>query len=547
MSKKKTIKTALVSKVAVAYARYSSNNQREESIDAQLRAIREYCERENIVLLECYVDEALTGQNDDRAGFQRMLEDVFRGHIKVDTVLVHKFNRFARNKFDSALYKKRLKDVGVRVISVTQPIDDSPEGAMLESIIEAMDEYYSANLALEVKKGLRENALQGKRPGGKAAFGLTVTKDGHYAPGKDAWIVKRIFEEYASGVPLATVVAQLNKEGLRNAHGRSFSIRTVFDMLRNEKYIGNFIYKLGNETIRLDGIIEPIIDKELWARVQKICNQPLKARMRHQKAQYYLTGKTYCGECGMPICGAGSKRMRDGSLYYYYKCVGKTAHKNGCKNPGLNKEWYEKTVLKATVDAVMNEEKLREIARLAFEELQTAQQSPAEKLGALQKELASLNSQQKRLADLYLIGTFDIDELNAKNKDFAARKVEIELEIEKQNAAMLHDNVTEDDIYNYVSNYIEKLKTGSTSSDEFMRSVFNTFVEKVIVYHDTITVLLNADFSSFNGGDDGENGGGDKRQFTGAFCHLPTYKLEAKIMRKRKIFGRNELTQIIIP
>ena len=137
---------------AVAYARFSSAGQREESIDAQLRAISDYCERENIKLIDIYTDEAQSATSDNRDNFRVMTDAIFKGKYDIDAVLVHKFNRFARNKYDSALYKKRLRDIDIKVVSVTQPIDDSPEGRILESMIEAMDEYYSENLALEVKK-----------------------------------------------------------------------------------------------------------------------------------------------------------------------------------------------------------------------------------------------------------------------------------------------------------------------------------------------------------------------------------------------------------
>ena len=165
---------------AVAYARFSSNNQREESIDAQLRAISDYCERENIQLVDIYSDEAQSAKTDNRDDFKNMTDAIFKGNYDIDAVLVHKFNRFARNKYDSALYKKRLRDIGIKVVSVTQPIDDSPEGRILESLIEAMDEYYSENLALEVKKGMLENALKGKHTGGGKLLGLSVDDEGYY-------------------------------------------------------------------------------------------------------------------------------------------------------------------------------------------------------------------------------------------------------------------------------------------------------------------------------------------------------------------------------
>ncbi|MGA4517373.1 recombinase family protein [Solibacillus silvestris] len=508
MKKKFPYNAVNVLNVAVAYARYSSNNQREESIDAQLRAIRDYCERNGIMLVETYQDEAQTGKNDDRENFQRMIADIMKGHIKIDTLLVHKFNRFARNKIDSAIHKKRLKDIGVRVVSVTQPIDDSPEGALLESLIEAMDEYYSANLALEVKKGLKENALKGKHTGGNVAFGYSVDNEGRYVPNDNAFIVKRIFEEYAAEVPKTEICERLNNEGLRNQLGNLFNVRTVYDMLRNEKYIGNYIYKLGNETIRLEGIISPaIIDMELWHRVQKLCNQPVKARMRHQKARYFLTGKTICGECGASICGAGSKRMRDNTLYYYYKCVGKTKNKNGCKNASLNKDWYENNVMRAVMKAVMNEEQIKEIARLTYEELQAARQTPAVSTASLKKELSTIKNKQEKLTELYLEGSMDKEMLDRKNGELIKRKYVIETELEKRSAVDQAQDIDESEILNYVKNYIEKLKSDSQSDEDFMRAIFNAFVQQVIVTNSAITVMVNADFSFFDDGDNRKRAG----------------------------------------
>ena len=257
-SMSRTIKRDMVRKTAIAYARYSSNNQREESIDAQLRAIREYCEKENIELIEVFTDEAITGKTDDREDFQNMINKLLKGHIQVDYVLVHKFNRFARNKFDSALYKKKLRDIGIRVVSVTQKIDDTPEGELLEGFLETIDQYYSANLAVEVRKGLRENALKGKHAGGQVLFGYSLDDEGYYVPNENAKIVKRIFEEYADGVPKTDICERLNNEGYRNQRGKRFNTRTLSDLLKNEKYIGNYVYTIDKkETIRLGRMYRP--------------------------------------------------------------------------------------------------------------------------------------------------------------------------------------------------------------------------------------------------------------------------------------------------
>lgn len=526
-------------RTAVAYARFSSNNQREESIDAQLRAIREYCDRENIELIEEFVDEAVSGKTDNRDDFQNMMNKILKGHLQVDIVLVHKFNRFARNKYDSALYKKKLKDIGVKVISVSQKIDDTPEGELLEGFLETIDQYYSANLAVEVRKGLRENALKGKHAGGQVLFGYSLDDEGYYVPNENAKIVKRIFEEYANGYPKTEICERLNKEGYRNQRGKKFNTRTLYDLLRNEKYIGNYVYTIDKrETIRLDGIIKnPPIDKKLWNDVQKLCeNGSLKGRERKKKRNYLLTGKTFCDECGCQISGGGSKRSggrNDGKLLYYYKCVGKTKYKNGCKSRSLNKDVFEPKVLETVMNVVMNERQIERIAKATFEELESMRDAPIVTTKQLQKELSDILSRQERLTDLYLDGTMNKDMLNEKNGELQRRKYQIEDELEKRKNIENSNNVTKDDIKNYITYFVEQIKNSyDQADDEFMKIMFNTFVERIDVGNEKITIHIRMDFSTMDSVV-------ASRKLSGVIHSLPTTKIERMIIRKRHIHGKN--------
>ena len=521
-------------KIAVAYARYSSTNQREESIDAQLRAIREYCERENIELIAEFTDEAISGKSDNREDFQNMINQLLKGHLQADFVLVHKFNRFARNKYDSALYKKKLKDVDIRVVSVTQKIDDTPEGELLEGFLETIDQYYSANLAAEVRKGLRENALKGKHAGGQVLFGYSLDKDGYYVPNENAKIVKRIFEEYVAGYPKTEICERLNKEGYRNQRGKLFNTRTLYDLLRNEKYIGNYVYTIDKkETVRLNGIIkDPPIDKKLWNEVQELCtSSSIRGRYRKQKKSYFLTGKTFCEECGSPISGAGSKRSRNGDLLYYYKCVGKVKHKNGCKNPSLNKDWFEPRVLKTVVNTIMDEERIKQIAKMAFKELESMRDTPVVSTAQLKKELANIVTRQERLTDLYLDGTMDKSMLDEKNGELSRRKYQIEDELEKRKHIADSEDITEEDIKNFILNYVENIKNSYIQEDdEFMRAMFSTFVDKVVVSIDRVEVHIRVDFSHMVMG--------ANENLCGVFHSLPTIKIKRVINRKKNIHGK---------
>lgn len=526
-------------KTAVAYGRFSSNNQREESIDAQFRAIREYCKKENIELIAEFKDEAISGKTDDRADFQNMINQLLKGNLTVDYVLVHKFNRFARNKYDSALYKKKLKDAGIKVISVSQKIDETPEGELLEGFLETIDQYYSANLAVEVRKGLRENALKGKHAGGQVLFGYSLDKDGYYVPNENAKIVKRIFEEYAAGYPKTEICERLNAEGYRNQRGKKFNTRTLYDLLRNPKYIGIYIYTIDRkETIRLEDVIQnPPIDRPLWEQVQKLCQEgSLKGRYRKQKRSYLLTGKTVCEECGCQISGGGSKRSGGngkGKLNYYYKCVGKTKYKNGCKNPSLNKDWFEPKVLQTVLNAVMNDQQIKHLAKLAFAELEAMRDTPAVTTAQLKKELSQILTRQERLTDLYLDGGMDKAMLDEKNGELQRRKYQIEEELEKRKHIANSEDVTETDIEEFIKGFVEKIKKSpDQTDDEFMRVIFHTFIDKVYVSKERVTVHIRADFSLMSEAVANE-------QLGGVIHSLPTVRIEKLIARKKHIHGKN--------
>lgn len=524
-------------KVAVAYARFSSNNQREESIDAQLRAIREYCEKENIELIAEFVDEAVSGKTDNREDFQKMINQLLKGHIQADYVLVHKFNRFARSKFDSALYKKKLKDVDTKVVSVTQKIDDTPEGELLEGFLETIDQYYSANLAAEVRKGLRENALKGKHAGGQVLFGYSLNKDGYYVPNENAKIVKRIFEEYVAGVPKTVICERLNAEGYRNQRGKTFTTRTLYDLLRNEKYIGNYVYTIDKkETIRLDGIIQnPPIDMKLWNEVQQLCKESaekVKGRRHPSGNFYYLTGKAFCGECGSRICANGSKRSNGtGKLNYYYQCVEKVKHKSGCKNPGINKDYIEPKVLSVILSVIMDKDYIKKFAHTAYNEILAMRKKPVVSTADLKKELAQITKKQERLRDLYIDGAMSKEILDEKNGELNRRSFQIKDELEKRKNIIESEDITVEDIEKFITQYIDNvLENYKQSDEEFKRIIFHTFLEKVVISKDKVEVHIHTPFSRMDNGDVA----GDSVRFTGVLHRLSTVKIVCSFRRKKR-------------
>lgn len=288
-------------RTAYAYARFSSDNQREESIDAQLRAIRAYCEREQIKILHEYTDEAFSARTDKRPAFQQMFADIKTA--PADYIIVHKLDRFARNRYDSAFYKSQLSKAGMRLVSVLERLDDTPESIIMEGLLESLNEYYSANLAREVRKGMDENIIQGKRLGGKAPFGYYV-KDQHLYPSEDAPTVQQMFQSYADGKSMK----QIAKD-----HGRSGTgLNRLFG---NEVYIGTLV----SGQRRHENAHEPIISRTVWDAVQKRLHDNTLNGAGKAKHEYLFSGKLVCGECGRRLVGVHAYQ---GHCYYTCRTKG---------------------------------------------------------------------------------------------------------------------------------------------------------------------------------------------------------------------------------
>ena len=265
---------------AAIYARYSSDNQREESITAQIRAAKEYCAKKEYTVIQEYTDEALSARTDDRPAFQRMIKDAQNNYF--DVLVVHKIDRFARDRFDDAHYKRILKLAGIGVEFVEQRIDGSPEGIILESVLVGMAEYYSQNLAKEVKKGLKENALQAKHNGGIPPLGYDVANGQYVINEQEAKIVQDIFSLRAQGRGYTEIVAYLQNRGYKTKRGGPFGKNSIHDMLKNKKYIGIYTFgrvsgghsekrnshKTSDTMIELEGKIPAIIDADIFNIVQ---------------------------------------------------------------------------------------------------------------------------------------------------------------------------------------------------------------------------------------------------------------------------------------
>ena len=274
---------------AVIYARYSSDNQCEESIEGQIRECTAYAEKNGITIVKHYIDRAISAKTDNRPEFQQMIKDSDKKLF--DIVLVWKLDRFARNRYDSARYKTQLKKNGVKLMSATEIISEGPEGIILESVLEGYAEYYSADLAEKVVRGQTENILKGRCNGGRGTFGYTLDSERkfHIDPLTSPFVLES-FKKYNEGSTMKEIRDWLNENGIKNPVGGAFTYNSVEHMLKNRRYIGELKFR----DVVVPDAIPPIIPLELFEDVQeKIAKNKKAPARRKAEDDYLLTTKLF--------------------------------------------------------------------------------------------------------------------------------------------------------------------------------------------------------------------------------------------------------------
>ena len=455
-------------KTAVIYARYSSDSQTEQSIEGQLRVCEEYAAKNNIVVIDTYIDRAMTGTNDNRPDFQRMIRDSAKKTFGY--VLVYKFDRFSRNKYETAIHKKALKDNGVRVISATEYIPDSPEAIILESMLEGYAEYYSAELSQKVKRGMNESRRKGNFTGGVVIYGYKVENKKLVVEEDKAEIVRYIFSQYSAGVYVKDIIVALNERGITN-RGKPFAKNSVYNILRNEKYAG--IYRHGDEIF--ENIYPAIVDKKTYEKVRSKIEKNRYGK-RSTSTVYLLRHKISYGYCGKPIsaeCGTA----KNGKVVRYYKCLGKK-NGNGCRKSQVKKEVLEVLVTDSIAEALSSKECVDKIVH-ALLELQ-------EKQFADDGEEKRIKKEQKRVA-------MSIDNIMAaiENGGTAASAMKRlrELEARQQDLEKALCIECAKNSFKLTADEIRKFYKQALESEP--RMLIDLFVKEIILYDDRMEIIYN--------------------------------------------------------
>ena len=464
---------------AVIYARYSSDKQTEQSIEGQLRVCYEYAKNNNLTILTEYIDRAITGTNDNRPAFLQMIED--SELKKFDYIIVYKFDRFSRNKYDSVVYKHKLKEYGVKVVSATEAISDSPEGELMEGLLEMFAEMYSKDLSQKVKRGMRENIIKGNSLGGYPLYGYKVVNKKILIDEEKAPAIRYLFEEYASGKPKKQIIKELNAMGYKSNKGKPLSYNSFQDNLKNIKYTGHYEY---GEIVN-DSLYPQIISKELFDRVQKKLKEHKHAPATQKaKIEYLLTGKLFCGHCGAKLVGvSGTSSTKDRHHYYVCSCRYKE-HK--CNKSYEHKKFLEDYVIENILQYIYKDENLEEIAEAILQEYKNDKFNI--KLGEFKTKINQIDTEIDRCFKNFCDAESSElrKRIDAQVKDLTTLKEDLQTELDKLELANKLNHSKED-----IIKWLKLFTQGQRPDEKYYKRLIEYFISCVYVYDDKIALFFN--------------------------------------------------------
>lgn len=458
---------------AVIYARYSSDSQRDASIDQQVKACEQYAIDQGYEVLRIYQDRALTGKTDKRPDFLRMIRD--SGKQDFSFVIVYALDRFSRNKYDSAIYKQKLKENGVRVLSAMEHITDDPTGQLMESILEGFAQYYSDELSQKIHRGLTDNAEKGI-VNGSVPLGYRRGADGHaeIVP-EEAEIVREIFRRVRTGEQLIRIVEDLNRRGVKTKKGAQWNKSSFNRLLSNERYIGVYLYK----EFRIEGGFPAIIDEETFRAVQTVVLEKPQGRgtVKRRKCEaftYLLTGKLWCGECDSPMSGI-SGTSRSGGLCYYYTCT-KKRYEKSCHKKNVPRDLIEQAITRELRQLLEDDDLLEWMADRAIEHLES-ERNTAE-LDAVREQLREATAKRDNLRkNMETGGVLPIvmQWLNERQQEIADLTARLHV-LEKQNEI----SITRD----MILSFLEALRDGDVSDRKYQEMLIDAFLVRAYVFDD---------------------------------------------------------------
>ncbi len=478
---------------AVIYARFSSNNQREESITAQLRKGHDYCQKEGYTVVREYIDEAKSGKTiEKRDAFRAMMNDSAYGEF--DVMVTHKFDRFARNRMEAALVKHHLMQNNVRIEYVEYRIDGSPESVMLEAVMEGQAEFFSLNLSREVIKGQTENVHQGKYNGGPVPLGYDIVNGFYSINEKEAQVIRTIFRMRLEGKTYGEVLAHLNESGMKTKKGERFGKNSLYDILRNPKYCGDYVHgkqrgasRLKNirtrttdmtPRIKVENAIPAIITREEWQTMQEMLNTQ-KRGPQPRSERYLLTGFVRCGQCGSSMTGTKITSKKSNVSYEYYRCDA-SANKKACKSTKIRKDFLEAEVLKEFRRIIKKDTHTKEFWEKVATAHQKMQVDYKDVIVELEQEEKRLNIKLRNLLDIAAEGGAHVAK-EIKRIGDELDLVTSTLQDKKNKATQLISSTS------YLKSLFKELEKDSPAND---RAIVEVFLDRAVITETEVQIYL---------------------------------------------------------
>lgn len=399
---------------------------------------------------------------------------------KFDELIVWKTDRIGRNKEEIALNKYHLKKNGIKIYYVAESIPDTPEGIILESVIEGMAAYYSEQLSQNIKRGQRASAAKAQSTGGNRPLGYLTGPDKKFIiDPENAPTVKLIFDLYAKGKTTAEIVRILNERGHRTLKGVPFTHNSLRTILKNEKYIGIYTYK---DEIRLENAIPPIVDTETFYKVQEMLKYNQRAAAhKNSKTEYLLTEKLFCGKCGAMMVGV-SGTSHTGNRHHYYYCHNQ--RKKLCNKKPVRQEWIEKLVLEYVFKLIQDDALLEFIAESTYQ-YYIEQNTDTSYTESLKKALADVNKSISNLIKAIEQGIINEATKNRMN-ELDEQKAEIESALAsaklKQNLGLTKEHI----LY-----FLHQFSNMNYTDSECQKRLIKTFINSIFIYDDKVVLTFN--------------------------------------------------------
>lgn len=454
-------------KTAVIYARYSSTNQTEQSIEGQVHVCEDYAKRNNIIIVDSYIDRAISGTTDERESFQKMLKD--SNNKKWNYVLVYKLDRFARNKYEAAIHRKHLKDNGIKLLSAMENIPETPEGVLLESLLEGMNQYFSEELAQKVSRGLHESRMKGHCIG-SVPYGYIKENKKLTINQEEAEILTKIYKDYANGKTILQICRDLEQENITNK-GQKFIPQTIRHFLQRKLYTSE--YEINGK--QYNNIYPQIITKELFTKVKERMDKNRYGCRKDNHEIFRLKDKIFCGYCNKkmyPVSAISS----NGEHLRYYNCIG--TKKDNCENKRMYKDFIEGVIDKFLIEQFNTPKNLEILTEKIFE-VHKKRVSSNTSLSALKSDLQKVNTAIGNILSAIEKGIFTettkarLEELEITKKDLQ-EKVIIEQSKEKY-------ELTKEDIQDFFKYTMKQCPD----------KCFELFIKFVRVFYNKIEIGIN--------------------------------------------------------